>query len=382
MHSPLLASLLSLLGLGLLAGACASPASLRRTVAAQPSARPTPAPEPHSLQHAHGPWHQRRGAFAADGPAARPREAWRATLGAPITHTLTTDGEVIYVVSGTTVFALDARGQTLWFHDANATGPVAPLPTGPAVATASGAVLSLARDTGERAEAWVGGGPSGLAVPIGHDIGWATQEGSLRGASGWEHQPAASAPAAGGAASTGDRILFSTSRGALVAADLQGIVWEAALPGPGVGHPATDGSTVVAAYGAGQGHSGGVAAFRVEDGTELWRWGLSLEPAASPALGQLVLVPDLGGALTALHPETGAVVWQTSSDFSWSATPAIGRMGAFATEVHGRVSRIDLDDGGEVWSVDLRAAIAAAPVLVGDTLVVGLANGDVVGLAP
>ncbi len=382
MRSLPFASLLSLLSWGPLAASCSAQAQLRRTVADRPAAAAGAPIQPHSLQHGHGPWHQRRGSFAANGPTTRPREAWRVRLGAPITHALTTDGDAIYVVSGTTVFALDASGGTRWFHDANATGPVAPLPTGPAVATASGTVLSLHRDTGARGEAWLGGEPKGLAVPIGHDVGWATQHGSLRGAAGWEHHPSSPAQASFGAASTGDRIFVNTDSGVLVAADLRGILWEAVLPGPGVGHPATNGDTVVAAYGEGQGHSGGVAAFRVEDGRELWRWGLSLEPAAAPALGQLVLVPDLGGALTALDLETGSVVWQTSSDFSWSATPAIGRMGAFATEVHGRVSRVDLDDGGEVWSVDLRAAIAATPVLVGDTLIVGLANGDVVGLAP
>lgn len=366
----------------LLTSGCTPQAGLRRTVSPAPNAPQQAEVQPLSTLHAHGPWYQRRGAFPADGPATRPREAWRHPLGAPVSHALTTDGTRIYAVSGTTVFALDSQGETQWFHDANAMGPVAPLASGPAVATATGVVVSLDPDTGARRDAWVGGGAQGLAVPVGHDVGWVTQSGSLRGAAGWEHRSSVPAPPAGGAASTGDRLFCSTQNGRLVAADAAGIIWEAVLPGPGVGHPATNGEIVISAYGAGQGHSGGVAAFQAGDGAELWRWGLSLEPAASPALGQLVLVPDLGGALTALHPDTGAVVWQTNSDFSWSTTPAIGRMGAFATEVHGRVSRVDLDDGGEVWTVDLQAAIAADPVLLGDTLVVGLANGDVVGLSP
>lgn len=365
-----------------LCAACGPKRSDRRSVALQEtSAGPAVAVQP-SQQHSAGPWYQRRGAFPANGPAARPIELWRVSLGDPITQPLTTDGGAIFAVAGSTVHSLTPSGERVWASDARAVGPVAPMPEGPAVATEDGVVLMLDAGSGRHGSAWSSGEVRGLAVPLGDDVGWVTADGVAMGGSGWRQAPSAGGRAAGGPASTGDRLLFTTTSGALVAATAGEVLWEVALPGPGVGHPATNGEVVVTAYGQGQGHSGGVAAFRVSDGEELWRWGLSLEPAAPPALGNLVLVADLGGQLNALDVQTGELIWRTSSDSSWSTTPAVGKMGAYATEVHGRVTRIDLDDGGEVWSLDLRSAIAADPVLVGDMFVVGLANGDVVALAP
>jgi outer membrane protein assembly factor BamB len=63
-----------------------------------------------------------------------------------------------------------------------------------------------------------------------------------------------------------------------------------------------------------------------------------------------------------------------------SAAPAITELGLYAGGSDGRVYRLDLADGGEVWQVEVGAAVTADPVIVDDMLVLGLSNGDVVGL--
>jgi outer membrane protein assembly factor BamB len=366
-----------------LVAACAPKAAPRRAVqlvAAEPSARPAPSLA-SSIGEA-GPWYQRRAVFDGAGPARRPEVAWRVSLGEPITQSLTTDGGAIYAVSGGTVHAIGPDGDHLWSSEARAVGPVSPLREGPAVATSDGVVLALDPADGRHAGAWVAGDVAGLAVPLNGDVAWVTVDGAAAGGTGWVHPLEAPDRSVDGPASTGALMVYTTAGGKLVVASERGIAWTAGLPGPGIGHPVTDGDTVVAAYGAGQGHAGGVIAYRLTDAYELWRWALALEPAAAPAVATVALVPDLGGQLNALDLMTGELLWRTAGEGAWSSTPAIGGMGAFATEVQGRVTRIDLDDGGEIWSVDLKSAIAADPVVVGDTLVVGLANGDVVGLAP
>lgn len=367
--------------LAALAG-CAPQRDTRRSVQLVGIPDPTAAPIQPSSLHAAGPWYERRGSYDADGPAERPVERWRVPLGQPILEALTTDGQTLYAVSDGRVHAIDASGHLLWASESRAVGPVATLQVGPAVATADGVVLALDPSTGRHQTAWVSGKVLGLAVPLDGDIAWITEAGALMGGEGWSVAAPEGDRGQGGPASNGREVAWSTRDGALVVANRSGIRWTASLPGPGVGHPAIDGELLVTAYGAGQGHAGGVAAFNLKDGQELWRWPLGLEPSASPALSRVVLVPDLGGDLHALDRSTGALLWKTSGEAAWSSTPAIGRRGAFATEVHGRVSRLDLDDGGEVWSLDLASAIAADPVLVGDLLIVGLANGDVVALGP
>ena len=367
--------------LGLVA-ACGPKSEPRRVVAlAAPAVSTRATPTLASVVGDAGPWYQRRAVFDGDGPAQRPEVAWRVSLGQPITQALTTDGGAIYVVSGGSVHALSADGDLLWSSEARAVGPVSPLREGPAVATSDGVVLALDPADGRHAGAWVAGDVAGLAVPLNGDVAWVTVDGAAAGGTGWVHPLDAPDRSVDGPASTGTQMVYTTAGGKLVVASERGIAWTTDLPGPGIGHPATDGDTVVAAYGAGQGHAGGVIAFRLTDAYELWRWALALEPAAAPALASVALVPDLGGQLNALDLASGELLWRTSGDGAWSSTPAIGGMGAFATEVQGRVTRIDLDDGGEIWSVDLQSAIAADPVVVGDTLVVGLANGDVVGLS-
>ena len=356
----------------------------RRTLRAPPATTPdaVAVPPPRSVAGDAGPWHHRRGVFSADGPAARPNERWRRALGAPITLPLTTDGTYIYAVSGGTVHQLTRDGEVRWSAPARAVGPVAPLHGAPAVATEDGVVLLLDPDTGRHDAAYVASEPIGTAVPVGAELAWVESDGTVSSGSSWTYDTGEPGAASGGPVSAGEVLLYGTQSARLRAVTPAGLRWSVQLPGPAVGHPTTDASRVLVAYGAGQGHSGGVAAYALEDGRELWRWALSLEPAAPPALGRLVLVPDLGGQLNALDPDTGELVWRTPGESSWSATPAIGGMGAFATEIHGMVVRIDMDDGGLVWRADLRSAIASSPVLIGDTLVVGLVSGDVVALGP
>ncbi|MEC8423654.1 MAG: PQQ-binding-like beta-propeller repeat protein [Myxococcota bacterium] len=198
------------------------------------------------------------------------------------------------------------------------------------------------------------------------------------GASGWVVETGISA--AGGGASDGERLFFGGREGSLVAVDPAGERWRASLPGPVIGHPVVNGSQVLCAYAAAAGHSGGISLHDTATGKEVWRWGAGFEPAAPPAWGAAVLVPDMGGVLRALDPADGSELWHTNGQTAYSTTPVATPLSVFAVEVTGRVSRLDPDDGGEVWITDLASAATGTPVVVGETLVVGLANGSIVGL--
>ena len=328
-----------------------------------------------------GRWHERRGTSPDAGPTASANLAWRTAAPGSVLDAVGTDGDTLWVSVEGRVLSLTRDGSVAWDEDVRAVGAVTATDEGPAVATADGVVLVLEPQDGKTRKAYPAGGTlAGPPTTLGGELAWVNQNGTVVGASGWVVEAATSA--AGGAVSTGDMLFFTTREGELVATNPSGVQWRSPMPGGGIGHPVTNGTIVLSAYGVRTGGSGGVIAFSAEDGAEVWRWATGFEPAAPPAWGSAVFVADMGGVLRALDPLTGEEIWHTEGETAFSATPTVTPLSVYAVEVTGRVSRLDPDDGGQVWVIDLASAATASPAVMGDLLVVGLANGSVVAIGP
>lgn len=370
MHSPALL-------LALVSG-CAGPDRRHPVSVAAPSVAPASAPAV-TAPFALGAWHEHRGTSADPGPLRAAAVRWRFDVGRPVLEALASDGRTAWVPLEGDLLAFTSSGTLQWRAEVRADGTVVGTPAGPVVPSSDGVVARLDPASGETVRAWPAGGTvPGPVTALGGELAWATRDGAVMGATGWRVETGLRS--AGGVASDGETLFLGGLGGELVGVRADGEAWRAILPGPVVGHPVVSGDRVLVAYGATAGNSGGVSMRHADTGTEIWRWAIGFEPAAPPAWGSAVFVADMGGVLRALDPVDGLELWSTSGRSAHSVTPIATAHSVYAVEITGRVARLDPDDGGEIWVVDLESAATGTPVVVGDTLVVGLANGTLVGL--
>lgn len=137
-----------------------------------------------------------------------------------------------------------------------------------------------------------------------------------------------------------------------------------------LGRPTVAGRQVLVGAGA------SVAALRTETGEMLWQTGLPHALEAAPAAdGDVVVVVDVGGVVTALDRGTGGILWRhpfgeagvrvaVTDDFVVVARPS------------GAVMGLARDDGASVWSVPVSGR-PSPPVTDGTTVFVGDGNGQV-----
>jgi outer membrane protein assembly factor BamB len=324
------------------------------------------------------PWTEHRSVFEGPGLPGMPVVAWSVQLGAPVTHALSHDGQTVYAVAGGTLSAIGLDGSLRWSERVAASGPASPTSRGPAVGTEPGPVAILDAERGTLVARFTGGGPvRGQPVEVDGGLVWVTVHGLATGERGFVVEEAVSV--AGGATSGGQRATFSTLEGDVYAIGDDGVQWRSSVPGAGVGHPVMDGSQVFLAF-AGRDGRGGAVALRAGDGVPAWTWQGPFEPSAPPALGPLLVLGGKDGRLVALSPQTGELVWEHTGAASISVTPALCDGSAYIGTGAGTVQRIDLDDGGLAWEVDVGAAVTGDPVVVAGLVVVGLVDCRVVAL--
>jgi outer membrane protein assembly factor BamB len=87
----------------------------------------------------------------------------------------------------------------------------------------------------------------------------------------------------------------------------------------------------------------------------------------------------------ALNGGTGATVWSEAlrrdGDFSFRSAPAVADGGVFLLDRRGRLYRLDPTTGRRVWDFQFQAlSQSASPVVVGETVYVGLDDGTVAGV--
>ena len=146
--------------------------------------------------------------------------------------------------------------------------------------------------------------------------------------------------------------------------------------------PVVDGGRVYAAA-----VEGGVRAFDLQTGKQVWQYKSDLRFSGGPGAGQgLVVVGTLDGQVVALDATTGAEKWQAKVPNEVVAAPAVGPENVFVRSNAGRVTAFSNATGERRWfwtnelpSLTVRGN---APVLVGPgVLFVGSDDGTLTALS-
>jgi outer membrane protein assembly factor BamB len=163
----------------------------------------------------------------------------------------------------------------------------------------------------------------------------------------------------------------STWEGSAVAVDLADgkVAWTAALPGPALGPPATDGAAVVVSWDRASQRTGGVVALDGASGRRRWATplpggGISA-PAVTPGGVAVVVAGDM--AAHALALTTGEAKWRTPVEGAGSPEVPPLAVDARSVLVAHRLGGLDLLDaatGRRTWQVASDgAAVRGGPVL-------------------
>ena len=311
--------------------------------------------------------------------STRPGIKWSVSVGGPVVHPVRSDGDTVFVVSSGDVVAVNRIGESLWRADIQASGPIGTGDLGVLVPTAQGAMQILDRETGALRESHTSNGPIRTApLALGPAVGWVDAEGRLTTTSG-AFEVVVEGPVSG-AATDGDLMVVGNRAGEVIATRTTERVWRAVVPGPVVGHPALDTNRAYVAFGASGGRRGGISAIDVQTGSTVWETRLRSEPASPPAVGLHIIVPDKKSELIALDRDHGGIRWRAPSSATFSIQPAVQADAIYAARHDGRLVRIDMADGGTVWSLDLESAITGGMSHFSGVIYLGTADGRVIAL--
>ncbi|HEY1128266.1 MAG TPA: PQQ-binding-like beta-propeller repeat protein, partial [Roseateles sp.] len=109
--------------------------------------------------------------------------------------------------------------------------------------------------------------------------------------------------------------------------------------------PAIDGGRVYTAA-----VEGGVRAFDLQTGKQVWQYKSDLRLSGGPGAGQgLVVVGTLNGQVIALDATTGAEKWQVKVPNEVISAPAIAQGLVFVRTNDGRVSALSVETGERRW---------------------------------
>jgi outer membrane protein assembly factor BamB len=148
---------------------------------------------------------------------------------------------------------------------------------------------------------------------------------------------------------------------------------------------ASDGLVVAVARDAEEGRVA-VSAYEESDGACRWRVGTQLGSTAisAPAVaGGRAVVGFADRVVRALDQQGGAEVWNelVVSIFLPVGAPAFGADHLFVADVGGGLYRLDPDTGERIWDFQLNERVLrSSPVLSGDAVLAGLADGRLVAI--
>lgn len=129
-------------------------------------------------------------------------------------------------------------------------------------------------------------------------------------------------------------------------------------------------------------HDGGVEAFDVRAGRRVWRWEGGALEAGVVRLGDVLVTASLDGWTTALDADTGALRWSLRTDTTSQihATPLVLDAGVVVADHVGRVRRLDVRTGAEVWRVNVGQPVYETPALGPEAVYVATTRGLLVAL--
>lgn len=132
---------------------------------------------------------------------------------------------------------------------------------------------------------------------------------------------------------------------------------------------------------------GSVAALNSQDGEPYWRVNLGESLSGGPGVGENHLfVATREAELVALDKKTGAEKWRQRIRSEMLATPAVAGNQLVVQTIDGSISVYDADTGKKVWTYartipKLTLRGTSAPLVIGDKVLAGFADGRLVGLS-
>ena len=273
---------------------------------------------------------------------------------------------------------------------------------------------------------WSGGVISGDALIIGTEDGTVLAVDKIEGTTLWVQglrgEPEVDRAVYGTPAVAGDNVFVGGYDSILYAYNTEGQeIWQEPLGGRIVGGPAVVGDLVIAgvalddAEGGRQGRlyafeadtgdsvwsfptdgpiwsapavSAGTVYFgtlgkvifavSVDNGQEVWRFETGGAVVASPLImGGRVYVGDFDSVFYALNAQTGAFVWRFDGAARWYWAKAIAHKGTiYAPSLDGNLYALDAASGRMLWKYETEGAIVGSPVILGDRIIVPVADGD------
>ncbi|MBD2858289.1 outer membrane protein assembly factor BamB [Spongiibacter sp. KMU-158] len=133
-------------------------------------------------------------------------------------------------------------------------------------------------------------------------------------------------------------------------------------------------------------HDGVVAAYTTAKGKKVWKRSHDLNISGGVGVGgAMVFVGTSDGEVVALDRLTGDIVWKTAVQGEVLSAPASNGSVVVAQTYSGQVHGFDIVDGKMLWTYNaqvprLTLRGTSTPVIVRDTVLVGLANGRVAAL--
>ncbi len=130
--------------------------------------------------------------------------------------------------------------------------------------------------------------------------------------------------------------------------------------------------------------SGSVFKLNPQNGETIWQRDLNADIFSAIGVAESVAVVALdNGTLVALDADSGEILWESPLNRQISAIPVIGQGRVIARTAGGAVIGLDAENGETIWSFE-RAVPSlsihgdSTPVISGDAVLVGLANGKLV----
>ena len=121
-----------------------------------------------------------------------------------------------------------------------------------------------------------------------------------------------------------------------------------------------------------------IFAVSVAEGREQWRVDTGGAVVASPLIvGGRVYVGAFDSVFYALDARTGEEVWRFSGAERWYWAKAIAHQGTiYAPSLDGNLYALDALSGELRWTFETEGAIVGSPVIMGDRIIVPVADGD------
>ena len=327
------------------------------------------------------PWQSRQSRWPGAAMTTAPTIQWTVPTQGPVVHPIRSDGERVFAVAGGEVLALTPDGQILWRVKTNADGPVGFGDAGVFVPTRGGTVQVLDPLTGALKESHGGTRAIETApLPLGPAVAWVDEAGELTTTSG-PFGRILEGPVSDAAAREAI-LVIGNSTGDVVAATTTGTRWQIRVPGPVLRHPVLDGDRAYIAYGTHDGRHGGLQALDLETGEVVWETRLRFKPSGPPALGQHIIVADSNAQVFALDRSHGGIRWRAPTPSTVAGQPAIQADAIYISRHDGYIDRMDMADGGTVWSIDVGGAATGQMCPTASGVVLGTADGRIIGLGP